>query len=155
MKKPVKLEAVLEALELQSDAIKYFLDRRTGIVTTVLSEYLWPIERGEEFPNLNEWQRKELELAMDIEENFHHYATLPEEFEINDYQIMEDFCFCTKNRENREKLLDAIAGKGAFRRFRTAISSLGMEDEWYQFRTERYRQIAIEWCESNNIEYEL
>ncbi len=153
MKKPVKLDDVLDAFELQSDAMRYFLDRRTGVVFAVLEEYLWPMENEIDLNAPYKWQQEQLELAADVEENFEHYAALPEKFEINDYEIMEDFCLRIKNDEKRERLLDAIRGKGAFRRFKSAISSLGLEDNWYQFRSQRYRQMAIEWCESENVEY--
>ena len=28
-----------------------------------------------------------------------------------------------------------------------------LEDDWYDYKDQRYREIAIEWCEENNIEW--
>lgn len=123
MRKPAKLEAVLEALELQMNEFSYFLDLRTGKVIAVLREHLRAAEEGESFDHLYEWQWEAIQTAIDIEVNFEHYAALPGKSDINEYQTMEDFCFTIQSDKDRTRLPDAIQGKGAFRRFQSAISS--------------------------------
>jgi hypothetical protein len=50
-------------------------------------------------------------------------------------------------------LLNAIRGKGAFRYFKDTLYRYRREKEWFAFREEALRDIAIEWCEKNGIEY--
>jgi len=55
--------------------------------------------------------------------------------------------------EIKERLLDKIRGRGAFRRFKDAIHMNGIEEEWYRFRQEELEKIAIDWLEANQISY--
>ena len=66
---------------------------------------------------------------------------------------MKNFCNSLENEEIKDKLLATIKGKGAFRRFKDNIYEFGIEDKWYEYREKAYREIAINWCETNNIKY--
>jgi len=37
--------------------------------------------------------------------------------------------------------------------FKDKIYQYDIEDQWYDFKDKKYRKIAIEWCEENNIKY--
>ncbi|MHC2995299.1 MAG: hypothetical protein IBV53_07360 [Candidatus Atribacteria bacterium] len=50
-------------------------------------------------------------------------------------------------------LYDSIKGRGAFRRFKNNIYKYNLEEDWYRFRDEAIKQITIEWCEDNGINY--
>jgi hypothetical protein len=52
-----------------------------------------------------------------------------------------------------EKLLDAIHGAGAFRRFKNCLADCNIEDDWFGYRHNALRDIAIEWCKDNGIAY--
>ncbi|HEY6344301.1 MAG TPA: UPF0158 family protein [Bryobacteraceae bacterium] len=54
----------------------------------------------------------------------------------------------------REDLLNAIHGSGAFRYFKDTLRRYRIEKNWYAFRTDALREIAIEWCEQNGIAWE-
>jgi hypothetical protein len=64
---------------------------------------------------------------------------------------MSDFSNAVDSPKIRAELLDAIHGAGAFRNFKATVQRRGMEDEWYKFRAEALRQIAIAWCEEHDI----
>ncbi|WP_240035284.1 UPF0158 family protein [Neobacillus notoginsengisoli] len=66
---------------------------------------------------------------------------------------MEDFCYSLTDENKKEVLHKSILGKGAFRRFKDNVNRLGISSQWYEFRDQRYREIAKEFCESKNIEY--
>lgn len=66
---------------------------------------------------------------------------------------MKDFCLSLDDGEISESLSNAIHGKGAFRYFKDSIHRYGIADQWYKFRDAVIKEIAIEWCEANNIEY--
>ena len=48
---------------------------------------------------------------------------------------------------------DAFHGSGPFRRFKDGLCRYDLEQEWYDFRDEAYKQIARDWCNANNIRY--
>ncbi len=81
------------------------------------------------------------------------YTALPSRFDIHDYSIMEDFCSTIENRDTADDLRDAIKGRGAFQRFKSAIYHHAIEKDWFAFKHEAYKKIAKEWCEENEIEY--
>ncbi len=74
------------------------------------------------------------------------------QIERNDYGIMEDFVASLPASE-RDRLSQAMRGKGAFRRFKDAVVDLGLVQDWYDWRDAAYRKIAIEWCEGNEVGY--
>lgn len=68
--------------------------------------------------------------------------------------MMERFCYSIKNERKMGALLEAINGRGAFRRFKDKVISLGLDDQWYQYRDECYKQFAMDWCNAIGLEYE-
>jgi len=81
------------------------------------------------------------------------FIPLPSKYDLNDYEIMEDFSVSVDDPAKRNILLTAISGKGAFRLFRHSIEKLGAEDEWYAFKNAAYREIAREWCVKHGLKY--
>ena len=91
--------------------------------------------------------------AREIVNSDEKFVALPEQFEINEYKMMEEFCLAFEDRQAGEELRRLIIGSGAFRRFRNAINSKGAEKAWYQFRQMEFERIAIEWLEEERIPY--
>ncbi|RCW78896.1 uncharacterized protein UPF0158 [Halanaerobium sp. DL-01] len=159
----VNLEDVLEALELRTRESNYFYYKKTGEVFMIMDDEL---RAGEEDPDLDkfpEWQRENIKAAVDIistndyirsfpkiyfqaaknGESPDDYIRLPDDYEIDDYSIMEDFCYSVEDEELREELLYAIRGNGAFRMFKDKIYQYDLEDQWYDYKDQRYKDIAI------------
>ena len=51
----------------------------------------------------------------------------------------------------REKMLASLKGKGAFRRFKDTVFYLGIRDDWFAYRDNRFRDIAERWCMDNKL----
>lgn len=149
----VKLEDILEGMEMQSEEERSYFNLETGEVVYVSREALMMAEDDEEYEHLPDWQKDEVKIAIDIVESFNKYASLPSSFDINEYEIMEDFCYRLSDDNKREILLDSIRGRGAFRRFKDNSHRLGIIHQWYEFRDMKYKEIAIEFCESRGIAY--
>ena len=79
------------------------------------------------------------------------FVALPDKFEIHEYSIMERFCLSLSDEELQDELLYAIRGSGAFRRFKDAIYRKEIQDDWYRFRDESIKDIAIDFLESEGI----
>lgn len=133
----VKLTDVIDAIEMTDQYSEYFLNKRTGEIEWT-SDMAMTMEENEEiFDRLDE-------------DGFYR---LPSGFDIQDYDIMEDFIFSLSGKA-QDKLESAIQGRGAFRRFKNGIRQLGLEQEWDNYQAAAYKKIAVRWCEGNEIEYE-
>ncbi|MEH7306070.1 UPF0158 family protein [Neobacillus drentensis] len=149
----VKLKDIIEEMEIQFEESRSLLHIKTGEIVLVKSEDLRAVEEEKPFDHLPEWERENRIIAMDVVENFENYIELPTKYEVNEYEIMENYCLTVSDQRKQESLLRAIKGKGAFRRFKDKIIDFDMEDQWYSYRDERFIQIAIEWCKENNINF--
>ncbi|MCK4599924.1 hypothetical protein KAU37_08935, partial [Candidatus Bipolaricaulota bacterium] len=82
------------------------------------------------------------------------YIRLPDQFEINEYHIMERFANSCSKEEVRIQLDQALQGSGAFRYFKNTVNQLGLANQWYAFRDRGYEEVAIEWCQAHGIRFE-
>jgi len=111
-------------------------------------------EDDEPLEELEGWERDLVAIAREILAETGQYISLPTKFDIDDYSIMERFCMSLDNQKISDILCDLISGSGAFRRFKDAVYKYGVEEEWYKYRDNAIKEIAIEWCRENNIEFE-
>lgn len=154
MSATARLTKIVDGLEMQfDDNTLPFFDREAGEVETVSADILGEAEESDtdEMPDIPEWQEEEWGTVKRIVANENGFVRLPTKFDIHEWQIMSDFSNAVKSEEIRAELLDAIHGAGAFRNFKAAVRRRGMEDERYKFRADALRQIAIDWCEENDI----
>ena len=91
-----------------------------------------------------------MQLAISIQSS-DRFIGLPSKFDIHEWQIMEDFALSVSNRKICKELQDAIHGAGAFRKFKSVTRRRGIEKDWFAFRENALRQIAIDWCEEHGI----
>jgi hypothetical protein len=148
----VKVSDVVQEMEVPSDTITVYLNKRTGEFVPVSEEDEMFVEsdRGDEV--LPEWQQDimpKIREALESED----YIALPDQFEIHEWEIMRDFSTSVEDQEISDRLMDAIHGPGAFRYFKDQIRVFGIEDEWYRFRGKALEGIAIDWLEANDIPY--
>jgi hypothetical protein len=150
----VKLDDIIEGLELQSDERYAFLDKRTGEVVSISDEEMQAAEDDEPIEDFPDWQQDLVRIAKEIVDETGDYIDLPTKFDIDEYSIMEKFCLSLDDSEMSDDLYGAIKGSGAFRRFKDAINEYDIADDWYKYRNDALKEIAIEWCQDNDIEFE-
>lgn len=136
----IKLDQVLDAIETADDAFTYFFDTQTG-ETVYLADYYVTGETDEA-------------LEAQIENSPGRYLRFPTKYEIHEYQIMEMFVDSLPDGTAKRELFPAIRRKGAFRRFKNGIRYHRLEQQWYNFRAEAFREIAIRWCRDHELSYE-
>lgn len=69
------------------------------------------------------------------------------------YRWMERFIATVDEPDLRNKLVRAIDGKGAFRRFKDVLMSFPVDRErWFTFRSERLRACMETWLEAHGIQ---
>jgi Uncharacterised protein family (UPF0158) len=154
MPSTVRLNDIVDALEMQFDEASSFLDLETGQVEIVSHALLRLAEEsGDEKPDLPTWQKHEWEIAKRIAST-DRFQELPTKFEVHEWEIMQDFSRSVESDSIREDLLHALGGAGAFRNFKDTLQRYRIESAWFGFRTEALRQIALSWCEENQIVWE-
>jgi hypothetical protein len=124
-------------------------------VETVSHDFLRMAEEPDDDErDLYDWEQNALEVAKRIVFT-DRFRKLPDKFDVHEWAILEEFALSVESAGIREELLDAIHGTGAFRNFKNVIRRRRIESEWYAFRTEALRRIAVDWCQENQIEWRL
>ncbi len=152
MRAPISLRAVVDELSIASDEFISFLHEETGEISTVSREMLAPVEDGDDDDDAPPWEVDLLHEAQAILAS-DRYITLPSRFDIHEYAIMQRFCSSIEDDRLSQTLLRKIQGAGAFRRFKAAIYERGIADDWYRFRDEALKEIAMAWLESHQLAY--
>lgn len=138
---PVKLETLAQTLEATTDGWQQFLNKETGAIVNLRTE-------GDEA-----WCDEDEELSDEIEAG-DLYVCLPDQYDINEYKIMERFSLSLDHEEHRRRLLNVLKGRKPFRRFKDTINALGIAGSYFDFRLEAFREIVRRWCVNNGIPYE-
>jgi len=151
----IKLSAIIDGMELLTEEMTSYLNRETGEVVTIMDEEFRAAEEDDDsLVDLYGLEKERIMIAMDIlaSESGAKYLSLPTKFDINEWAIMRQFCDSVEDEEISQSLLNAIHGRGAFRYFKDNIHRFGIADQWYKYRDNAIKNIAIEWCEDNGIE---
>jgi predicted nucleotidyltransferase len=129
----VDLGGIAEALEDHSDFHSWYFDPETG----------------ETEPWASEFYRDEDEERDPDERGL--LAIYPEPSDVG-YQDMADFVDRVGDPRARDLLDRAIAGRGAFRRFKDTLFEFpDLRAEWFAFRNNRWRCRAVEWLLAHHL----
>ena len=149
--KRIKLSLLADALEETSDGWEQYLNKETGQITSV------PGDAGF-CEDSDEW-----EVIISMIEEGEQFVRLPNQYEINEYRIMEefaDFAGCElkyvpveQAQKIGRELYKALQVRGAFRRFKSTLNYYGVSEEYYAYRHIYYTELAKDWCQRNGIEF--
>jgi len=152
--KPVSLQSVVNEMDVLDEEWTAYINKKTGELVTVTEEEANLVDAGgEDDEFIPDWQRETLPKVREVLES-DDFVALPDKFEIHEYSIMERFCLSLSDEELQDELLYAIRGSGAFRRFKDAIYRKEIQDDWYRFRDESIKDIAIDFLESEGIAWQ-
>ena len=135
----ILLQQVIDAIETACDSYTDFYDIETGETVSLPD----PVETGESY--------EELEELLETEPD--RFLRFPTKFEIHEYSIMESFVEALPTGRIHAELAQAIRGRSAFRRFKSSIRYYGIEQLWYDYLENAYREIAIRWCQEHDLKY--
>ncbi|MEW5850936.1 MAG: UPF0158 family protein [Myxococcota bacterium] len=135
------MDELMDAFERDpNEPLKTHLNVATGAVLTVSTD--WDDEEGSQGR-----QMEELESHPDRFEEVPHLEGYEE------YRWMTEFAEGLPDRDVAEQLLEALQGKGAFSRFRSALREYpDLKDQWFSHRRERLLQVVVEWLETLGID---
>lgn len=150
----VKLSDILEGLEFTGSEVTAYINIKTGQVVMLSDDDVYEAEKNEDIESYPDWQREIILLARQIcQEESEDFISLPTQDEIDEYHIMQDFIDSLEGDSVAATLCASIRGSGAFRRFKDAVCRLGVEQQWFKYRDNAYRELAIRWCDENQLEY--
>ncbi|RMW49440.1 hypothetical protein D6U18_06120 [Lactiplantibacillus pentosus] len=137
----MKLDDLIDPFVNAEDGMIYYYRRSTDEIVVLVNDQFADDDSNDK-------------LAEAIDDNRDDYVSFPTEIDIHDYQIMRDYVDQVADDRQRERLEQAISGRGAFRRFRSTIEQLGLLEQWYDFEAQAYHDMAVEWCHENDVPYE-
>jgi catechol 2,3-dioxygenase-like lactoylglutathione lyase family enzyme len=155
----VDLDEVVEAMEQGDEmglGMSSYLDSQTGRIVAIGGDLSFDAnDPPDEFPDdASDWEREAWEdaraVAGDTSGRFHE---IPQRGARDAWQVMADFVAEVPDPRMRERLETAIAGKGAFGRFKDALHhDSEVRERWFVFEQAQKREWAEEWLEELGIE---
>jgi hypothetical protein len=151
----VKLDVIIEALEMSDDSISSYLDVETGEVRSITEEEFDLAEDPQTvIEDLPDWEREAVKLARSIQEHSgKRYLALPDRFDVHEWAIMDRFSETLRDAQMRNDFHGGIRGAGAFRVFKRLLTEYNLWDAWNGFKQSELRQMAVQWCEENGITF--
>lgn len=150
----VKLSEILTGLEMVNSENSVYLSLKSGQAVLLSYEEISAAEDEDDIDDFPEWQHENIAIAREIRvDESKDYIALPDDFDIDEYRMMQDFVATVSDDNIATTLAISIKGSGAFRRFKEHLYQYEIQDQWFAFRDNEYKQMAIQWCQDNNVEY--
>jgi len=150
----VQLSDIIEALEFTNSENAAYVNLKSGEIVILSESDMSAAEDDLNIENYPEWQKENIRVAKElILDDNKDYIELPDDFEIDEYHMMQQFIESISDNQIAQTLSISIKGSGAFRRFKEHIYQLGIQEQWFRFKNNEYKQRAIQWCEENKIDY--
>ena len=148
----VNLNDVVECIEFEGELLTHYYNKKTGIIIYIedSSTATYKAEDINNIENFEEWERELINSLYHFKKNPDDYIQLPTHDDIDEHGIMVEFSNKIEDSEVRNIIL---ANENSIRELRNAIEKAGLISEWYDYRECAERDLAIKWCNDNNIEY--
>lgn len=135
------LEDIAQALDGTTMDWSQYLNRRTGKIVGLATA------ADNDTPE-QKTLRAEIASSGD-------YVPLPNQFEIHEKEIMENFANSLMNDQQKEALLDALHGRQPFGTFRNRLNCYGVQNQYFMFKMLAFCRIAKKWCDEKHVAYEV
>lgn len=141
------------AFQSGSWEMRYYLDLETGDVVMVTDEIAGYLEDPPDW-ELSDWMKQAIEEARQVEAGYGtRYVQIPQADTHEDYRDMERFISTVRDSDLRDRLWQAIEGRGAFRYFKDVLAEHPSEREhWFAFKDRCIYERVSDWLESEDIE---
>lgn len=150
----LNLEDIVNELELISDEGDSFLNTMTGQLFHLSNDELRHArDETDQDTDLPDWQQENIRIAKEIARTT-HYLQLPTKDEIDEFGVMEKFCSSFADDHIGKTLYRSLkGGNGAKGKFREVVARHALGAEWYAFKREAFRQIALDWCNKHTLDF--
>lgn len=143
----VYLEDVIESIEFENELLNHFYNKDTEVIIYKedSSTAKYSADDIKDLDKFEEWERELIISLYDLKENPDNYIKLPKRTEDDEYDMIINFC--------RESDIEIKEGTYKIDDLKNLIENKGLLLQWYDYREEEERKIAIKWCKKNNIKY--
>lgn len=164
----IKKSDLLEAFEMGSVEVTFYLDSQTGRVVVVDDESRFSIHEYSDSSDdldtlkaairaddmLPDWQRDPLLITAEVlYGDPDRYIEIPSVTSREGYDDMEAYIETLEAGHLRDLLEVAINGKGAFRRFKDVLYDYpDAREAWFTFQAQRLHDRMMEWLADHDIE---
>lgn len=150
----IRLEDILEVVELDTDEMKSYYNTKTKEMVVISKEDLEYVKSKQDIDKLEDW-RKDLAIqALDFTKNREDYISFPTLIDYKEEEIVVKFINSIKdNTDVYNKLKLAIKDEINIKKFKDELYNIDYVDEWYNFREEEFKVVARKWCEDNDIKF--
>lgn len=146
---PVPLKDVIDAIDPLADEWHAYINRNTGEIVSFSDEEAEMAEEdGDEVPAWMAGHAPKVREALSSEA----FVELPDKIDFHEYSVMKDFAFSLPEPVS-ERLLQAMRGRGAYRRFKEVISAEDVEAQWFAFRDQALKALVVEFLEAEGIPF--
>ena len=158
----VSFDKLEDAMLISSDEISHWVDKKTGNVIFISSEFLddeayFADEAELEAAREILMMCGEIEMDENIEIDENRYLEVISPHSGEKWKWMEEFTvFQISNINLQNKLADALRGKKPFRKFKDVlIYQPEIEKKWFEFESQKQREFIKDWAESENLEIDF
>ena len=130
----IKINELVEALDIQSEFLQFFIDSKTGEIMTLTKE---EIEEKDPLAQKLLKEKRYLPLPKDLDKK----------------QIILEFTKDIEDEELRGSSEAGIDEAEAFARFNVAAHFYQIENRWLPFVEEKLRKVAREFCEKHKLPF--
>ncbi len=116
-----------DSFEHDTDDFSYYLDLKENEVIMLCGYDTFPDE-----------DQICLKIMNDTKGRF---VPLPGRDTGEDREDMQDFAFTVNDESKRDRLLNAIQGRGAFRYFKDLLFEMEIREDWFEFKNRRRAQV--------------
>jgi hypothetical protein len=168
----VNVDELAFALNTDFSELHQYLDLETGRIVPILDELSRELEKiydeiydetGNRLVTLEEylqqrddpdWQKEMILEAARVEQGYGtRYIRVERDDPYGDYRDMERFIGTVEDARLRERLWNAILGRGAFRRFKDLLARHPkVEEAWFDFKDARLQKRVANWLAYHELE---
>ncbi len=154
-KRPVYLNELISEMAIPSEDNYSFYVLDKGIYISISDDAFVAVDEGADKENAHLYRisKEELEIAAAIENDDPNYIGLPGYSIIDPEEMMQCFIETVESDELYDKLHQALLKLDSFASILDALIDNKLLNTWFAFRDEHYRNVALNWCKQNQIEY--
>lgn len=154
MYKTLLLTEFIKALESTDEFSSAYIHKLTSELVEITAEAskMYEHVKVTGWDNYKPWEIESIKKVGEVTSD-PLFIKIPNKFDINGYQMMEDFVFNIQNDILQDEFHHAIQGKGAFQRFKNKLSENGIENDWNEFKIGKLASFGRDWLRKNKIHF--
>lgn len=149
----ISLSTLAQELDVLPDGFVLYLNKRTGESILVSDEDRLLLNHPEYLDNAPNW-RQEFITGFIESRDAGDLVELPSRYEIHKRSIMRRFTLSITDPHSIARLENSLHGRGAYKRFKTTLFDLNLEEDWRRFLEATVIELLIPILDMHTIPYQ-